>query len=98
MTRATLVLVTALLLAPPARAHELGKMQVYADFLKDGTYRIEIVTDEEHLSPSDAGGPAGETRYGRIEGLEPAAEKVFGRFLTRVADGAEIRFDGKAVK
>ena len=82
----------------PVRAHELGKMQVYADFLKDGTYRIEVVVDDEHLSPADAGGPAGETRYGRIAGLDPKAEKTFGRFLTRVADRAEIRFDGKQVE
>jgi len=85
--------------APPAaRAHELGKMQVYADFLKDGTYRVEIVVDDEHLAPSDAGGPAGETRYGPIAGFPPDQEKIFGRFLTRVADGAEIRFDDKRVE
>lgn len=98
MPRATLLLFSALLLALPAGAHELGKMQVYADFLKDGTYRIEVVTDAEHLSPSDAGGPAGETRYGRIKGLTPEAEKTFGRFLARIADGAELRFDGKGVE
>jgi len=82
----------------PAQAHELGKMQVYADFLKDGTYRIEISVDDEHLAPSDAGGPAKTTRYGEIAGFTPAAQEKFGRFLTLLADGAEVRFDGKRVE
>jgi hypothetical protein len=85
-------------LAAPTCAHELGKMQVYADFLKDGTYRIEISVDDEHLAPSDAGGPAKATRFGEIAGFGPEAQARFGRFLTLLADGAEIRFDGKLVE
>lgn len=46
---ALLFLVAAL----PARAHELGKVQVYATFHKDGTYEIEVPVDPEHLGPED---------------------------------------------
>jgi hypothetical protein len=86
------------LVVPAARAHELGKVQVYATFLKDGTYRIELVADEEHLTSKDAGGPAGETRYGPIRGMSPDVDQHFGRFFTSLADGATIRFDGKPVR
>ena len=45
------------LVAPTlAGAHELEKVQVHATFLKDGTYRVELVLDEEHLTPQDVGG------------------------------------------
>jgi hydrogenase/urease accessory protein HupE len=39
------------LLAQAAGAHELGRFQVQAEFLKDGTYRVDLVADEEHLDP-----------------------------------------------
>lgn len=90
--------VCALAGASGAAAHELGKVQVYANFQKDGTYKIDLAMDEEHLAPGDAGGPAKETRYGRIEGLTPEAERRFGRLLTALADGATLRFDGRAVE
>jgi hydrogenase/urease accessory protein HupE len=40
-----------LLFAQAARAHELGRFQVQAEFLADGTYRVDLVADEEHLTP-----------------------------------------------
>ena len=40
----------------PARSHELGKVQVYTTFQKNGTYRIEMVLDDEHLTPAEARG------------------------------------------
>ena len=43
------------LLSVPASAHELGKVQIYATFLKNGTYEIEMVVDDEHLTPADGG-------------------------------------------
>ena len=39
------------LLAQAASAHELGRFQVQAEFLRDGTYRVDLVADEEHLEP-----------------------------------------------
>jgi hydrogenase/urease accessory protein HupE len=83
--------------APPARAHELGKVQVYTTFQKDGTYRIEMVLDDEHLTPADTGGPAAATRYGRIAGLDAALDRHLGRFLGELVDGASILFDGRPV-
>jgi hydrogenase/urease accessory protein HupE len=83
--------------APPARAHELGKVQVYADFLKDGTYRIDVPIDPEHLTPGDEGGPAGATRYGVIEGLSDKVDRHLGTFLRSFVDGATIAFDGRPV-
>ncbi|MEA2599443.1 MAG: hypothetical protein QOF89_435 [Acidobacteriota bacterium] len=82
----------------PAQAHELGKIQVYADFLKDGTYRIDVPLDPEHLTPGDLGGPAHDTRYGRIANLTPEVDGKYGKFLSTFVDGATVAFDGKPVK
>jgi HupE / UreJ protein len=83
------------LAAPAAHAHELGKVQVYATFLKSGTWRIDVPIDPEHLAPGDTGGPAGETRYGPIAGLTPEVDHRLGRFLRSFVDGAAIVFDGR---
>src|SRR4051794_6905243 len=93
-------LVCALLLAclaAPGRAHELGKVQVYTTFQKGGTYRIEMVLDDEHLTAADAGGPAAVTRYGPIAGLTGPLDARLGRFLGQIVDGATVLFDGKPV-
>jgi hydrogenase/urease accessory protein HupE len=47
----TAVALLFLLFAQAARAHELGRFQAQAEFLKDGTYRVDLVADEEHLTP-----------------------------------------------
>src|SRR6185295_16401924 len=83
---------------PVARAHELGKVQVYATFLKDGTYQIDVPIDPEHLTPGDEGGPAGETRYGAIEGLSAKVDRQLGTFLRNFVDGATVSFDGRPIK
>jgi hydrogenase/urease accessory protein HupE len=44
------------LFSVPTQAHELGKVQVYTTFQKNGTYQIEMVVDDEHLTPADGGG------------------------------------------
>jgi len=44
------------LFSAPAHAHELGKVQIYATFQKNGTYEIEMVVDDEHLTPADGDG------------------------------------------
>lgn len=91
------VLGVLFVLSPAAYGHELGKVQVYATFLADGTYRIDVPVDDDHLAPKDLGGPAGETRYGRIAGLTPEADARYGRFFRSFLDGATISFDGRAV-
>lgn len=95
------LLIFALLLAlagPVLQAHELGKVQVYATFLKNGTYQIDLPVDPEHLARSDEGGPAGETRYGAIAGLAPDVDRRFGKFLCTFVDGATVAFDGRPVE
>ncbi len=92
------VLAAALALSPAAGAHELGKVQVYATFLEDGTYRVELVVDEEHLTSQDVGGPAGDTRYGPIQGLTGEVDRRFGRLFRSLVDGATISFDGRPVE
>ena len=91
-------LLLALTLVPAAEAHELGKVQVHADFLKDGTYRIDLVLDEEHLTSQDLGGPAGATRYGEIRGLDGELDRRFGRLFRSLVDGATVAFDGQPVR
>jgi hydrogenase/urease accessory protein HupE len=53
--RAHILIATVLLAlaAPAVQSHELGKIQVYASFQKDGTYWIDIPLDPEHLAPGD---------------------------------------------
>ncbi|MEZ5332047.1 MAG: HupE/UreJ family protein [Thermoanaerobaculia bacterium] len=98
--RNALLLVAALACLPgaPSGAHELGKIQVDATFAEDGTYRIDLTADPQHLGASDLGGPAAETRYGAIGDLTPAVEARFGRFLSTMADGAIVAFDGRPVE
>jgi HupE/UreJ protein len=92
-----LLLALLVLAASAARAHELGKVQVHATFLKDGTWRIDVPIDPEHLTPGDAG-PVGSTRYGAVAGLSPETEKPFGSFLRAFVDGATVAFDGRPVE
>jgi len=92
------ILLLALLTASAVHAHELGKIQVYATFLKDGTYRIDIPVDPSHLWPGDKGGTAGATRYGPIVGLTPAVDQRLGKFLRTLTDNATVLFDNAPAK
>ena len=92
------VLILIFLAPAVAMAHELGKVQVYADFLKDGTYRIDLVVDEEHLTPADEGGPSGKPRDGAIQGLDGELDRRFGRFFRSLVNGSTIAFDGRPVR
>jgi hydrogenase/urease accessory protein HupE len=47
----TAVALLLLLFSQAANAHELGRFQVQAEFLHDGTYRVDLVADREHLDP-----------------------------------------------
>jgi HupE/UreJ protein len=68
--RICLALLLVLILAPAAGAHELGKVQVHATFLKDGSYRIDLVADEEHLTAQDGG--VGRFFRTLVDGATPA--------------------------
>jgi len=70
---------------------------MYTTFLKNGTYRIEMVMDDEHLTPADAGGPSPVTRYGRIAGLGGPLDQRLGRLLGQLVDGAAVSFDSRPV-
>lgn len=93
-----LAVVLPLVEAGRADAHRLGKAQVHATFLRDGTYRIDLVAEEDHLTSKDTGGPAGRTRYGAIRGMPEDVDRRFGRFFRGLVDGAEIAFDGRPVR
>jgi hypothetical protein len=98
LPRILLLAALLVLTAFAVHAHELGKIQVYATFLKDGTYRIDIPVDPTHLWPGDKGaGAAGETRYGPIQGLTPAVDQRFGKFLRTLTEGSTVLFDGAPV-
>ena len=78
-------------------AHELGTVRTSADFRKDGTYRIALFIDREHLPP---GFHPGEAPAGfAIRGLsDRGAAGAAGRILAEVARHCEPRFDGRAVQ
>ncbi len=80
-----------------AAAHELGTIRTFANFQRDGTYRIEVIIDREHLPPGFAS--RGETPIHAIAGLE-AGElgSPLGRILAEVANHCEVRFDGRRVE
>src|ERR1700681_3778898 len=97
--KARLLLLPLLLItATAAQGHNLGKVQVYASFLKDSTYRIDLNMDSEPLAPGDFGGPAGKTRLGVIAGITPNTEATNGKFLRHFVDGATVSFDGRQVE
>lgn len=87
-----------ILTATASQAHQLGKIQVYTTFLKDGTYQIDVPLDPSHLTPGDLGGSAGGTRYGPIAGLKPEVGQQFGKLLRSFVDGATVAFDGHSVQ
>lgn len=101
-----LALLFALAWTSAAAAHELGKVQVYATFLKDGTYRIDLVADEEHLTPQDGGasessgasGASGSSGEAAIPGLTGEVDRLFGHLFRSLAEGAAIAFDGRPVR
>lgn len=95
-----LALLFALAWSSAAAAHELGKVQVYATFLKDGTYRIDLVADEEHLTPQDGGAPGASRSSGEaaIPGLTGEVDRLFGHLFRSLAESAVIAFDGRPVR
>jgi hypothetical protein len=86
-----------LAVAPGTRAHELGTIRTFATFEKNGTYRVELRIDREHLPPGFAAAPP--SSPGRIRNLPPELEsKPVGRILEEVLAHSEARFDGKRVE
>ncbi|HEV7517303.1 MAG TPA: hypothetical protein VGR07_13455, partial [Thermoanaerobaculia bacterium] len=79
----------------PARAHELGTIQVSASFREGGTWQVDVAIDEEHIPKVPATRPAGATRYGRIAGLTPELAARLGTFLGALADRSTLAFDGR---
>lgn len=78
-------------------AHELGTIRTYATFQKNGTYRIEVLIDREHLPPGFALGAVPLARP--IRGLlADQAQSGAGRILAEVAGRSEVRFDGRRVE
>lgn len=82
----------ALLASAPAFAHELGTIQVKGTFLRDGTYRIDVSVDEEHVPPAAAtSGPGVE-----IAGLTPGLARL-APFFRSLAGTTVLAFDGRPV-
>jgi hypothetical protein len=79
-----------------AWAHELGTIRTYATFARDGTYRIDLMVDREHLPPGFGSSPL-PGRPRSIEGLSPFLEQRLGPILQRAAAGARIVFDEREV-
>lgn len=93
--RVVLALAAVLGLARPLGAHELGNVQVRAAFLRDGTYRVDLVVEPEHVPPPiGALAPEVVTRHGPVAGLEPAVAQRYGHFLRALVDGSTLAFDG----
>ena len=94
--RGTLALLT--LLAAPAAAHELGTIQARAVFEAGGWYHVDVTVEPTHVPPPNGKlPPTVETRYGPVEGIDPAVAERFGHFLRALVDGSTIAFDGTPV-
>jgi hypothetical protein len=84
-------------LAAPAGAHELGTIQVRAAF-EAGSYHVDVTVEPTHVPPPLGTLPATiQTRYGPVEGVDPAVAARFGHFLRALVDGSTIAFDGTPV-
>jgi len=84
----------ALLGTPAARAHELGTIQVRATFEAGGRYRVDVTVEPTHVPPPVGTlAPTIVTRFGPVEGLDPAVAQRFGHFLRAIVDGSTIAFD-----
>jgi hydrogenase/urease accessory protein HupE len=84
----------ALLVARAAGAHELGTIQVHAAFEAGGAYRVDVTVEPTHVPPPIGTlAPTVVTRYGPVEGLDPAVAQRFGHFLRALVDGSTIAFD-----
>lgn len=93
--RAAALALVALFAARAADAHELGTIQVRATFEAGGTYRVDVTLEPTHVPPPIGTlPPTVVTRYGRVEGLDPAVAQRFGHFLRAIVDGSTIAFDG----
>jgi len=93
-----LIYIALVLLPLPARAHELGTIQVSAGFRPGGSWQVDVAIDEEHVPGRDRLGPtrpAGETGYGPIAGLTPELRARLGIFLSALADRSALAFDGR---
>jgi hypothetical protein len=78
-------------------AHELGTIRTYADFRRDGTFRIEVFIDREHLPPGFAASASPSRRP--IHGISPSLERApVGKILTEVANHSAVLFDGRPVE
>jgi HupE/UreJ protein len=93
-----LLLLSLVWTALPARAHELGTIQVTATFRQGGTWQVDVAIDEEHIPKLPARRPAGATRFGPIAGLTPELRARLGVFLSALADGSTLAFDGHAAR
>jgi HupE / UreJ protein len=82
-------------IALPAGAHELGTIQAYVTLQAGGTWKLDVAIDEEHVPKVRSDRPVGESRYGRIAGLTPALAARLGTFLSVLADGSTVAFDGR---
>jgi hydrogenase/urease accessory protein HupE len=90
-----LLLGATVLVAPAARAHELGTIRVNAEFRRDGTYAIDVVVDREHLPPGYDRGEAIDPRFGPVGNLTPELREKVGGLIAHAINGVEIAFDGK---
>ncbi|MGE5275484.1 MAG: HupE/UreJ family protein [Acidobacteriota bacterium] len=92
--RRGLALSALALISTPCLAHELGTVRTVVDFRRDGTYRVEVFIDREHLPAGFAA--AAVTPVGPIRGL-PSGEAAgsAGPILAEVANHCEPRFDGR---
>ncbi|HYT31599.1 MAG TPA: HupE/UreJ family protein, partial [Thermoanaerobaculia bacterium] len=78
-------------------AHELGTIRTYADFHRDGTFRIGVFIDREHLPPGFADSAALPKRP--IRGLPATLEAApIGKILAEVANHSVVLFDGRLVE
>jgi hydrogenase/urease accessory protein HupE len=87
------ILMLAAALSGPASAHELGTVQVRAHFLRDGTYRLDLMIDSEQIPAAPAGSfPAASAVLGGRSAVERA--RIEG-FLAELLRESSLVFDGR---
>jgi hydrogenase/urease accessory protein HupE len=95
--RLFVVLVCSLVGVPamPLGAHELGTVQVRAEFLRDGSYRVDLLVDTEQIPKAPpARFPAADAA---LAAWRPGDRERVESFLAQLLAGSSFSFDGEPI-
>src|SRR5262245_39928513 len=95
LLRPAVSLLVLALAAAPVFSHELGTVQVRAEFLRDGTYRVDLLVDTEQIPSAPAARfPAADAA---LATWRPQDRERVESFLARLFSESSFTFDGAPI-